>query len=113
MHFRLFAMAVLLGWSQAVFSAEDGGREHVIPLFMASDDDLNRQGFMRVINHSNRMGTVEIHGYDDGGMEYGPIELSLDARQTLHFNSDHLEGVFNSDHLEGCRLQGWARRRTG
>ena len=101
MHFRLLAIAVLLGWSQAVFSAEDGGREHLIPLFMASDDELSRQGFMRVINHSNRSGTVEIHGYDDGGMEYGPIELSLDARQTLHFNSDHLEGVASRDGLDG------------
>ena len=101
MHFRLLAIAVLLGWSQAVFSAEDGGREHVIPLFMASDDELDRQGFMRVINHSDRSGTVEIRGYDDQGMEYEPIELSLDARQTLHFNSDHLEGVESRDGLDG------------
>ena len=101
MHFRLLAIAVLLGWSQAVFSAEEGGREHVIPLFMASDDELDRQGFMRVINHSDRSGTVEIRGYDDQGMEYEPIELSLDARQTLHFNSDHLEGVESRDGLDG------------
>ncbi|MDE0062819.1 MAG: hypothetical protein OXU72_08510 [Gammaproteobacteria bacterium] len=99
MKFRFLAMAILLGWSQAGFS--EHGREHVIPLFMASDDELNRQGFMRVINHSDREGTVNILGYDDGGMEYGPITLSLNARQTLHFNSDHLEGVATREELDG------------
>ena len=101
MHIRLLAIAILLGWSQVGFSAHGDGREHVIPLFMAVDDEQGRQGFMRVINHSNRSGTVEIHAYDDMGMEFGPVELSLEAGQTVHFNSDHLEGVDTSAALDG------------
>ena len=100
MSIRLFSIAVLLAWCQAALAA-DGGREHVIPLFMGSDDELDRQGFMRVINHTDEAGTVEIYGYDDAGMEFGPIELSLDAGQTVHFNSNHLEGDQTHDDLNG------------
>ncbi len=106
MHLRLFAIAVLLGWSQAGFAAHDGGREHVIPLFMAVDDEQGRQGFMRVINHSNRAGMVEIHAYDDMGMAFGPVELSLEAGQTVHFNSEHLEGADTSPVLDGSLENG-------
>ena len=90
MHFRLLAIAVLLGLSQAVFSA-DNGREHTVPLFMAADNDKGRQGFLRIINHSDKAGTVQIYGIDDSGRQAGPIELQLDARQTQHINSDDVE----------------------
>ena len=99
MTFRLFSIAILLACCQSVLAAQ-GGREHVIPLFMGSDDELDRQGFMRVINHSAQSGTVEILGYDDAGTEYGPIELTLEARETQHFNSDNLEDGDASKGLE-------------
>ena len=54
------------------------------------DGDV-RQGFARIINHSNRGGTVRIHGTDDTGRSRGPITLSIGAEATRHFNSQDLE----------------------
>ena len=63
---------------------------HVVPLFPASADSL-RQGFLRVINHSDRSGEVEVRAYDDRGVRFGPATLRLDANETVHFNSTDLE----------------------
>ena len=62
---------------------------HVLPFFTSAGDV--QQGFARIINHSPRSGTVRITGTDDAGSRYGPVTLSLGARQARHFNSDDLE----------------------
>ena len=36
---------------------------------------------------------MRIEAFDDAGMAHGPVMLSLGAGETVHFNSDHLEGV--------------------
>ena len=53
--------------------------------------NVGQQGFVRIINHSDRGGAVRIHAIDDTGRSFGPISLSLDANQTRHFNSGDLE----------------------
>ena len=50
-----------------------------------------QQGFLRIINHSNRPGMARIHGYDDSGMMAGPVMLSMDAMETVHVNSGDVE----------------------
>lgn len=92
MIFRLFsiAVAVLLAWCQAVLAAQEG-RVHEIPLFIADGDPDGRQGFMRVTNHSDEAGVVQIHGVDDAGRQYGPVTLSLDAGETQPLNSGDIE----------------------
>ena len=50
-----------------------------------------QQGFVRIINHSYAPGEVRIHAIDDAGERFGPVTLSLGARQTRHFNSADLE----------------------
>ena len=52
---------------------------------------MARPGFVRIINHSERAGTVSIHAIDDTGRRFGPVELALEAMQTRHFNSVDLE----------------------
>ncbi len=64
--------------------------KHLAPLFPSASDP-NRQGFVRVINHSARPGTVEIEAIDDMGMVIGPLPLKIDASETQHFNSRDLE----------------------
>ena len=64
-------------------------------------DDAVRQGFARVINHSPEGGTVEITGFDDAGMRYGPVELSIGAGKTVHFNSGDLESGNDAKGLSG------------
>ena len=63
---------------------------HAIPL-VTSANNPSRQGFVRIINRSDRPGTVHIHAIDDEGERFGPVSLSLNAKQTRHFNSQDLE----------------------
>ena len=46
---------------------------------------------MRVINHSAEAGDVTIDPVDDGGRAFDTITLSIDANETVHFNSGDLE----------------------
>ena len=62
---------------------------HRLALFPAASRDW--QGFARVVNRSDQDGTVRIEAYDDAGEGYGPLELSIGAGETAHFNSDDLE----------------------
>ena len=67
-----------------------GGGTHTLPLIIAHGHSF-QQGFVRIINHSDRAGNVEIRAIDDTGRSFGPITLTLEERQTRHFNSDDLE----------------------
>ena len=49
------------------------------------------EGFARIINHAGNPGTAYITGIDDAGNEHGPVELSLKAHASAHFNSTDLE----------------------
>ena len=63
-----------------------------IPWFLAARDGAGtRQSFARLINRSDRAGTVRIEAIDDAGTSVGTIGLSLPAGQTVHFNSNDLE----------------------
>ena len=59
--------------------------------FPSASDPLGRQGFVRVVNRSNQGGSVSITAFDDAGQEHGPITLTLEALQTVHFNSVDFE----------------------
>ena len=74
--------------------------EFALPLFMAASNSV-QQGFARIINHSDESGTVTIHGIDDAGTRYGPVELSLQPGETRHFNSQDLEDGNPSKELSG------------
>ena len=62
-----------------------------VPLFPAVADPSRRQGFLRVISRDDADGTVAIDAFDDTNRDYEPIELTLAAGETAHFNSDDLE----------------------
>ena len=57
----------------------------------ASASDPMRQGFARVLNHSDASGTATVTATDDAGRTYEPLTLTLGPRQTAPFNSDDLE----------------------
>ena len=46
---------------------------------------------MRVINHSSQPGEITIHATDDGGRRFEAVTLSIDANETVHFDSGDLE----------------------
>ena len=78
---------------------------HTLPLFMSASD-MERQGFVRIINRSDRAGTVTIHAIDDSGREAAPVTLSLDAKETRHFNSGDLERGNSDKELTGSTGSG-------
>ena len=56
---------------------------------------------MRIINRSDRDGTVRIHAIDDNGERFGPVTLSLNAMATAHLNSADLEDGNAAQGLSG------------
>lgn len=67
-----------------------GGFHHLLPYFLARRTP-GRQGFVRIVNLSDRAGTVTVTAIDDAGRNRGTETLDLDAGNTVHFNSDDLE----------------------
>ena len=91
----VLSLALLLMGSLAAFAQN----VHTLPLFMPAD--TVQQGFVRIINDSESAGTVRIHAIDDEGERFGPVELSLDALQSGHFNSGDLENGNSEKGLSG------------
>ena len=71
-------------------STSSGGGAHLLPYFLARRTP-GRQGFVRIVNRSERSGTVTVTAIDDEGRNAGTETLDLDAGGALHFNSDELE----------------------
>ena len=102
----LLTSALLLAQAPAALAQN----EHTLPLFVPASH-ATLQSFVRVINRSDRAGTVTIHAVDDAGDRSGPVTLSLGAGQTRHFNSDDLrdgapgKGLTGSIADEGSSLR--------
>ncbi len=89
------ALLLGLGADAASTSGQDAAAvavdSHVpVPLFV-SGTDPDRHGFVRVINRSNRDGTVSIHAIDEAGRRFGPVDLALRAGAARQFSSADLE----------------------
>ena len=69
--------------------------------FVPPASNVEQQGFVRIINHSDRDGVVRITAIDDLGQRRGPVMLSLEARAAKHFNSQDLEGGNSRKGLSG------------
>lgn len=67
------------------------GEAQTLAFFPAAGNARGWQGFMRVSNHSEAHGEVEIRAIDDAGRDFGTVTLALDARQTTHISSSDLE----------------------
>ena len=61
-----------------------------LPLVTAASS-RSRPGFVRIINHADRAGTVGIRAIDDTGRSFGPVSLRLGAQVAVHFTSTDLE----------------------
>ena len=81
----LLVFAILLSQGPAAHARN----KHILPLFISASNQT-LQGFVRIINLSDRAGTVTIRAVDDSGNRSNPVTLSLDASATRHFNSDDL-----------------------
>ena len=63
---------------------------HMLPLVTPASN-LSQQGLVRIVNHSNRAGSVSITAIDDRGQRFGPVSLSLGALEAVNFASQDLE----------------------
>ena len=93
-------MAVLWAAPRAAASGEAEGT-HAVHLFPSASDARGRQGFVRVINHSARAGEVSIRAFDDEGSLRGPLTLTIEAGEAVHFNSGDLENGNPAKRLSG------------
>ena len=86
----------------ANFRQSGAGRTyfHTIP-FVPPVSKAQQKGFVRIINRSDRAGAVQIEAFDDEGRHSGPVELSLNAKQTRQLNSVDLEQGNPSKGLSG------------
>ena len=93
----VFVLAALAAMTTAA-QAQEG--VHVVPLFPAASPEsagsssgtmVERQGFVRVVNHSDVAGTVSIAAFNASGRRFGPATLSIEGGQTAAFNSDDIE----------------------
>ncbi|MXY57052.1 MAG: hypothetical protein F4Y41_11765 [Gammaproteobacteria bacterium] len=89
MHLASAAALILMVGPSVAQNGDTPAHQHGVPLFMSASNPT-RQGFVRIINHSSHAGEVAIEAYDDEGLQRS-LTISLDAEQTVHFNSDDLE----------------------
>ena len=68
--------------------------------------DAVRQGFVRVLNHSDAAGEASITATDDAGVAYDPLTLALEPRQAAHFNTTDLESGNAAKGLTGATGMG-------
>ena len=86
------ALAVtVLGLCAIASAAQEPEDAQTIPYLPSASDALGRLGIVRVINYSDEPGEVSITAIDDEGQFYGPATLSIDAGESMQFNSDDLE----------------------
>ena len=72
-----------------------------VPLVLSASNPV-REGFVRVLNHSDGAGTVRITAIDDAGTRHGPVRLRLRPYGAAQFNSTDLkEGNETKRLLEG------------
>ena len=88
--FKRPVLAITVLCAAGVPGTVSAASSHLLALFPSASSP-HREGFARIINHSDEPGTVRITGIDDAGVEHGPVELPLEARATAHFNSADLE----------------------
>ena len=73
---------------------------HTLPLVMSASNRV-QEGLVRIINHSERAGTVDIVAIDDAGERFGPVTLSLDALEAVNFDAVDLEEGNTEVNLSG------------
>ena len=86
---RFAALGVLTAILAAASMSSMAQNTHSLPLVLP--DGGSQAGFVRIDNRSGQSGMVRILAIDDTGEQFGPVTLSLDANETVNFNSRDLE----------------------
>ena len=79
-------LALLTGWP-LVSPAQN---THTLPLVRPADF-AGQESLVRIVNRSDTSGTVQVNAIDDTGESFGPVTLTLGARQAVNITSGALE----------------------
>ena len=74
--------------------------------YLPPASDTLRQGFVRVLNHSDVAGEASIVATDDAGTTYEPLTLALGPRAATHFHTGDLESGNPAKDLAGATGMG-------
>ena len=74
--------------------------------YLPPASDVARQGFVRVLNHSDVAGEVAVTATDDAGRTYDPLTLALGPRAAAHFHTTDLESGNAAKGLTGATGMG-------
>ena len=70
--------------------------------YLPPASDTLRQGFVRVLNHSDIAGEASIAATDDAGVAHEPLTLALGPRAATHFHTGDLESGNTAKGLTGA-----------
>ena len=79
-------VAVLTGWPLAA----PAQNTHTLPLVRPADF-AGQESLVSIVNRSATSGTVQVAAIDDTGERFGPVTLTLGARQGVNITSGDLE----------------------
>ena len=82
----VLCLAVLIGWPMAA----PAQNTHTLPLVRPADF-AGQESLVSIVNRSDTSGTVRITAIDDAGERFGPVTLTLGARQGVNITSRDLE----------------------
>ena len=74
--------------------------------YLPPASDTLRQGFVRVLNHSDMAGEASIAATDDAGVAHEPLTLALGPRAATHFHTGDLESGNTAKGLTGATGMG-------
>ena len=83
-------MSLLLGSDTVanLSASRPRGSSHDVPFVPASNG--SREGYVRIINHSDESGDMTVSGIDDAGYRAGPVTLSMEPGGSVHLSSSDL-----------------------
>ena len=99
-------MLVLLLWCHLVTAADVYTR--IVPLFLLTETN-SQTGVLRLINHSNVQGVIEINAFNNAGVEHGPVRVLLEANQSMLLSASELTNGTGSSEMNGS-LGAWSPR---
>ena len=82
----VLCLAFLAGWPLA----SPAQNVHTLPLVLGAEN-AGLTSLVRIVNHAEQAGDVQIHGIDDSGRRAGPVTLSIGAGASVNFDSRDLE----------------------
>lgn len=106
------AWAIQLIASTALLSGQaPAPTTHLVPLFPEGRGASEREGFIRIVNHSEHGAAVHIAAFDEDGRKYGPVTLTMDGSETVHLAPGDLVRGNRAKGVSGATGSGWDNGR--